>query len=152
MGTAGQVRWWGHPAWQVWPARAIVWFTVAMSVPFLLNGPPAIAVAIFFLPLAWFGSRTSAVAIGLDGEPVYLRRLFLGRVERLPFSDIRRCLVLRGLLTTRLRLRGPWRLWLTMEQAPFMLGGAVRDWDGLLDALREVFEPLGRWEDVRVWW
>lgn len=152
MGTAAQVRWWGHPAWQTWPARAIVWFTVAISIPFLLNGPPGIAVAVFFLSLAWFWSRTRPVAIGLDGRHMYLRRLFLGRVERLPFSEVRRCLVLRGLLATRLRIRGPWRLSLTMEHAPPMLGGTVRDWDGLLDALRRVFEPLGKWEDVRVWW
>ena len=156
MGADEQVRWWGYRRGHTWALRASMWYLLAMCLPLSLACLTALApwvvIPAAFLVIAWLWARTSAVAIGIDGAHLYLRRLFLGRLERIPISEIRRCLVLRGSLQTRLRIYGPWRLWLTILHTSLPLGPAVPDWNGLLRALRPVFQRLGKWEEVTHWW
>jgi len=150
------VRWWGYSRWPTYGARGLVWYctgiSLAVSLCCLMIPSPWTPVPAALLVFVWLWGRTSAVAVGLDDEHLYVRRLFLGRVERIPISEIRRCLVLRGLLRTRLRIYGGRPPWLTMTHGSVLLGFTVRDWEGLLESLGGIFRPVGKWEELDHWW
>jgi hypothetical protein len=154
VNASEHVRWWAYRWPETWGARVVAWYCIAMALGCSMLSPRPIALpaAAAILVFVWLWGRTSAVAIGLGDEHLYLRRLLLGRTERIPLSEIRGCLVLRGLLRTRLRIYGRWRLWVTMEHGPRLLGCAVRDWSSLLYSLEAVFQPLGKWQYLERWW
>jgi hypothetical protein len=128
-----------------------------------LFGPPEQAEwqtcvdGIGFLCVTWLLARVMLVGVGVSREEILVRRFFPQNVERIPIGRMHLCGIARCWWDVFLILRGPGLLPMIMWERQGGLWfwrrhGLVKDWDQLVEALWEVLEPAGKWQQPKGPW
>jgi hypothetical protein len=103
----------------------------------------------------WLPGRRELLGIGMSEQQISVRRALSLGVEHPPIESIRPFVLQRGPLgAERIALyqRQPWRVPMHIGRGGILASGmGLSDWGSLKEALRRVFEPLGKWEE-RPWW
>ena len=138
----------------VWLAGVVLSFISAVR-GWGLDRPDAVVASALLPAMAIFGFRlfrsmTLGLAVLRDGIMVS-RALSMGR-ERIPAHDIGSAACRRWwrwgeiVIYRRNRFYAP-----VISGTGFMSGYRPDDWQELRDSLRQLLEPLGKWQDVP-WW
>jgi hypothetical protein len=100
-----------------------------------------------YVVFAWLAARNWLVGLAISDDALLVCPLLPGRAERIPLDHIRWCRTrafwLRRVVILKASRIVP--LWLQNEPHPVAGGWLIPGWEGLVVALREKLEPLGKW-------
>jgi len=107
----------------------------------------AFAIALL-LAFAWLFGRSMLVGVAANCDALLVCRALPGWVERIPFRNISYCRVRRWWLTGFLTVRGPGLIPSVLRNDRGPCGfEMIQDWNGMVAALREQLDPLGKWRE-----
>jgi hypothetical protein len=151
-GDTTDTDWWTMPLVGRFFLLALLWLMLVVGVIFSAGAVYMLAVpderdwdqlvgGLVYFPLVWLMGRHFVLGLAVEPDGLLLRRPFFGLGERLPFSEMRWCRA-GGFCQTR---------WLKVKAKgllPLMVynpGLKTGEWDVLVELLRGLLEPLGKW-------
>jgi hypothetical protein len=147
-----EIRWWWANAFTRWFYPIDLW-VVMIGLSFMaLQRDFPLAFAVLAAVFLWRFGRVLTLGVALLPDRLLVKRCLSLGPETIPLDSVHRCVFHRHLFSEMIVIyqRPRWRPPVSLVSGPG-IGWPSADWQKLSVALREIFEPQGKWER-RPWW
>ena len=150
-------RWWQYSALYRIFLQALIWLMLVIGLVFLIGSISDFRRVVteetwshfaggsLCLMFAFAYSRYQLLAISFTQRELLVRRIFPGWIEHIPWKRIRRSWAIYDLFSHHLFFFLPRRLPVQINTNRW--GPKIKDWEGLLTAMRSHLDQEGKWRE-----